>query len=196
MKSEKILHLLRKNWVNLLLGLFIAILLFNPNAKVWILQQIAKTGLFNAGINSKKPNDTESPVSFHFKSSKGDVVTNDSLAGKVVFINYWASWCPPCRAEMPSLQELYDKMKDNKSIEFLFVNDGEDRSLAIEYLATNSFTLPLYFSGEASSSEFFVTTLPTTYILNKNGVIVFEKTGMSNYNSPKFIAELEKLIAQ
>lgn len=124
------------------------------------------------------------------------MVTNQSLAGKVVFINYWASWCPPCLAEMPSLQELYNKMKGNPSIEFLFVNDGEDRSIAKKYLAANDFTLPLYFSGERSASEFFVTTLPTTYILNKKGVIVFEKTGMSNYSSSKFVAELEKLIAE
>ena len=116
------------------------------------------------------------------------------LKGKVVFINFWASWCPPCRAEMPSLDLLYKKLKDDNRFVFLFMNEDEDRNKAIRYLEKNNFKIPLYYRSGQISGEIFGGTLLTTVVINKEEEVVLKHEGMAEYNTEKFIRELKELL--
>ncbi|MEO5967267.1 MAG: TlpA disulfide reductase family protein, partial [Ferruginibacter sp.] len=116
------------------------------------------------------------------------------LNGKVIFINVWASWCPPCRAEMPDLEKLYQKMKDDNRIVFLFLNEDQDGNKGIDYLNKNNFSMPFYKSTGSIPEEIFKGSLPTTVVINKAGEIVMKHHGVAGYNNDKFINQLTALL--
>ena len=104
-----------------------------------------------------------------------------------------ASWCPPCRAEMPSLNELYLKLKDDKDLVFLFINEDDDMAKGKEYLEKSQFEIPFFSQPGNISNEIFSGTLPTTVILNKEGNIVLRHQGMAGYNTDTFIRQLKEI---
>ena len=112
---------------------------------------------------------------------------------KVVFINFWATWCPPCIAEMPDLEELYQKYQ--QQVDFYFVTNDEPEKV-MEFLKKKDYSFPVYFSTSKTPEVLSSNALPTTYVISKNGKIVFDKTGTANWNSARFTTALEKLIAE
>lgn len=116
---------------------------------------------------------------------------------KALVINFWASWCPPCRLEMPGFQKLYDTFKENENIIFVFADtDGEeDISGAKRFLKQNKLNLPIYIiSNEDSHNLFRVSVIPTTIIANKHGMIIVYETGYQNWNSPEMVTLIRRLI--
>lgn len=185
----------RKNWLTFLMMLFVVIIVVSPNAKSWLLQQLVSTGLFKADIKKEGVNTNSSVnTQFSFTNSAGITASTASLKGKVIFINFWASWCPPCRAEMPSLSDLYKKLRDDDRFVFLFINEDEDKTKAKQYLDKNNFDIPLFSRSGNVPSEIFNGTLPTTIVLNKEGKIVLNHTGMAGYNTDDFIKQLKELL--
>lgn len=191
--NNKYLGKLKKNWLNILLIVFALTLLFVPNVKSWFLQKMVSTGLFNAAIKEQKVDDRMQAANFSFINQKGDTVQTSQLRGKTLFINFWASWCPPCRAEMPSINELFKKLQADSSIVFIFINEDEDKTKAVEYLAKNNFTIPINNEAGEMPREIFSGSLPTTVVIDKTGKMVLNHTGMANYNSDKFIRQLQGL---
>lgn len=192
MKIQKIVDFLKRKWFSILFYGILALLIFSPGAKSWVMQQIVSTGLLKADIN-KEGDNLQIASDFSYSDESGNQVSIADLKGKVVFINFWASWCPPCRAEMPDLNKLYDKLKNDDRFVFLFMNEDEDKNKAVEYLEKNKFTIPLYNRIGNISPEIFSGTLPTTVVLNKKGEIVLKHTGMAAYNSDSFIKQLNDL---
>jgi thiol-disulfide isomerase/thioredoxin len=172
------------------------ILFFNPNAKAWLLRQVMATGLFNAGFKKEATTikRATSFANFSFRDDKGNVLSTSDLKGKVVFINFWATWCPPCRAEMPALNDLYNKLHADDRFIFLFMNEDNDHQKAASYLKTNGFAMPLLSSSGSVPSEIYSGSLPTTVVLNKDGQIVYKHEGIAKYNTTEFIQQLKDLL--
>jgi thiol-disulfide isomerase/thioredoxin len=185
---------LRRRWVSILFYTAIIVLIFSPTAKSWVLEQVVSTGLLKAKIKEDTSKNLPQAAPFSFTDAEGKSASTADLKGKVVFINFWASWCPPCRAEMPSLENLYQKFKEDERIVFLFMNEDNDRSKAIQYLQNNHFTIPLFYSSGDVPNEIFSGTLPTTVVLDKEGKIVLRHQGMASYNSDDFIRQLNGLL--
>ena len=185
---------LKKRWLSILFYALIIVFLFSPDAKSWLLKQVVSTGLLKAEIKKDSDKNTSEAVTFSYTDAKGNPATTADLKGKVVFINFWASWCPPCRAEMPSLKNLYQKFKDDDRFVFLFINEDEDKNKAIEYLKKNSFTIPLFYSSGNVPREIFSGSLPTTIVLDKEGKIVLKHQGMAGYDTEGFIRQLKELL--
>jgi thiol-disulfide isomerase/thioredoxin len=185
---------LKKRWLSILFYALIIVFLFSPDAKSWLLKQVVSTGLLKAEIKKDSDKNTSEAVTFSYTDAKGEPATTADLKGKVVFINFWASWCPPCRAEMPSLENLYQKFKDDDRFVFLFMNEDEDKNKAIEYLEKNSFTIPLFYSSGNVPREIFSGSLPTTIVLDKEGKIVLKHQGMAGYDTEGFIRQLKELL--
>jgi len=185
---------LKKRWLSILFYALIIVFLFSPDAKSWLLKQVVSTGLLEAEIKKDSDKNTSEAVTFSYTDAKGKPATTADLKGKVVFINFWASWCPPCRAEMPSLKNLYQKFKDDDRFVFLFMNEDEDKNKAIEYLEKNSFTIPLFYSSGNVPREIFSGSLPTTIVLDKEGKIVLKHQGMAGYDTEGFIRQLKELL--
>ena len=172
-------------------------MLINPDAKSWVLQQLMLTGIFNANIEEKTADATTvSNVDFEFTDAAGVLHNTASLRGKVVFINFWASWCGPCRAEFPSIETLYTKFKNHPDVYFVMINVDDTPSKGTDYLQKKNFTLPFHQAASSISDEIFTGTLPTTVVLDKKGVIRFKHENFANYASEKFMKEIEELVGE
>lgn len=182
-----------KRVLNILLIAFLIFIVITPNGKAWLLQQFVAVGLFKAEIKKDAVQDLPVNSSFSFTDSKGNTNNTINLKGKVVFINFWASWCPPCRAEMPSLHELYKKLQNDTGFVFLFVNEDDDKTKAMEYIEKNHFSFPVYYTSGDVPAEIFKGTLPTTIVIDKQGKIVLNHEGLGGYDSDSFIRQLKEL---
>lgn len=120
--------------------------------------------------------------------ANGKSITISSLKGKVVFINFWATWCQPCVKEMPTIQALKDAFKD---VVFLTVDIDGDFPKSNAYMEKKNYTLPVYAAPTAVPREYYYHTIPATDILNKNGEIVWRTDGGFDYSSP----EVKKILA-
>jgi thiol-disulfide isomerase/thioredoxin len=113
--------------------------------------------------------------------------------GKVILINYWATWCPPCRGEMPSLQSLYNDYQDK--IVFAFITNDEKIKVDKFYLE-NNYKLPTFNMMSNPAPEISTRTLPTTFIIDKNGKIALKEVGASNWNSGSVRKMLDTLLEE
>lgn len=192
-KKEKSKSLLNKVYNILFFGLLI-FFIFSTDAKSWVLRQMISIGLFKPDIQQEGIKSEGANVAFSFHDENGNIISTNDLKGKVVFINFWATWCPPCRAEMPSLNEMYNKLKDDDRYVFLFINEDEDPSKATAYLQKSNFSMPVITRAGQIPAQIFSGTLPTTVVLNKEGKIVMKKEGLANYNNKDFLKQLEDLL--
>jgi thiol-disulfide isomerase/thioredoxin len=149
--------------------------------------------LFKAEIKKDAVQGLPVNSSFSFIDSKGNTNNTSGFKGKVVFINFWASWCPPCRAEMPSINELYKKLQNDTNFVFLFINEDDDKTKANEYIEKNHFSFPIFYTSGIVPGEIFNGTLPTTVVIDKEGKIVLKHEGLGGYNTDSFIRQLKEL---
>ncbi|KAA5824404.1 TlpA family protein disulfide reductase [Algibacter amylolyticus] len=125
---------------------------------------------------------------------KGENNTNFNFTttkNKVVLLNFWATWCPPCIAEMPSMQLLYEDYKDK--IEFVFVTN-EDFQTTHSFLIKNKFSFSSYKAISKFPEVFNVSSIPRTFLIDKKGNIVIDKTGASNWNSETVRETIDTLL--
>lgn len=114
------------------------------------------------------------------------------LRGKVVLVNLWASWCPPCVAEMPGLQKLYNQV-DKQKVAFVMISLDQNPEKARRLMARKGYTFPAYFPAGALPSAFDSQSIPTTIIVGPDGKIAARHEGMADYDTPEFKAALENL---
>jgi thiol-disulfide isomerase/thioredoxin len=183
-----------------LMAVFIIAMFINPQIKGTLMQGLMKIGLFQPDVPSQ--NETETAVaanikkdnsSILFKDTNGAIVNLSDLKGKAVFINFWATWCPPCVGEMPSINQLYEKYKDNKNIVFLMVDSDGDPIKSQKFMDKNNYSLPIYTLASAIPSSYVERSLPTTLLINKKGEIVFKHEGGADYSNKEFQDYLVKL---
>lgn len=194
MDRIKIFLWINKNAGSIVIYGLLLLVLFNPAVKSWVLQKAVSTGLFQAEIKKEGVGKANLPYSFSFVNEKQQQVDIASLKGKVVFINFWASWCPPCRAEMPSLNKFYTKLRDENRFVILFFNEDEDRQKGRDYLKKNNFKIPFQYANGGVPANIFSGSLPTTVVLDQEGKIVMKHSGMAKYDNEDFINQLKSLL--
>jgi len=126
----------------------------------------------------------------------GHAVRLSALRGKVVVLNLWATWCPPCREEMPSMERLYGRLRD-RDFQLLAVSQDEDGSSAVEpFVKQLGITFPVLIDPERQVGERYgVWGYPETFIIDRNGYVVERVIGPRDWATPTQIAMLEALIA-
>jgi len=156
---------------------------------------ILATGTMNADPGSYEPGKGMFEYSFSVKTPEGEMVDFNTYRGKTVFLNLWATWCGPCRAEMPSIQGLYEQV-GNDSIQFvmLSIDRPEDTQKVKNYVATNNYTFPVFIAGDLPEL-LQVRMIPTTFVIAPDGTIAYKKSGMANYNTEKFRKFLQRVNA-
>lgn len=112
-----------------------------------------------------------------------------AFKGKVVFVNNWASWCPPCIAEMPSIQQLKNKLK-GENVVFVMVSFDENPEKAKSFIGKRGFDFDVYFPAE--NYPFPTASIPATFILDKSGKVISEHMGMADYSSDELANRLKK----
>lgn len=184
---------------------FIALILtvvFVPEVKAGFQQGLMKLGFFKPDLsadltktNENSAEEIAKPVHrMEFVDKDGKLITLKDLKGKVVFINFWATWCGPCIAEMPSIQKLYDQYKDNPEVVFVLLEAEGNKTKATKFMENKELTLPVYYPSGNIPQEFFRGSLPTTVILDKEGNIAHITEGMADYSGQNVIDFIDQMI--
>lgn len=173
----------------------------NKDAKAWLMRQVASTGVLNSKITEPKATNGKQtsinlPPGLLLKNEEGSLTDTSQLKGKVIFINFWASWCPPCRAEFPSIIKLSEKYKSNPNVAILTINLDENTALGKAYLEKEKFALPFLTPANEIPKEFFSGSLPTTVILDKKGEIRFHHEGVADYSKESFYEQIDQLLEE
>lgn len=175
---------------NILFLVFIALMLFHTPTKSFILRLIA----FSPSVENEADRATLSRYDWALKGLNTSDINLSDLKGKVVFVNYWATWCPPCIAEMPMLQNLYNDYKND--VAFLFVTTDNKEKID-QFFEKNDYHLPTYNLMSNPPKELNTTnSIPVTYVIDKKGKIVIEKVGAANWDSEKSKQIFDGLIAE
>lgn len=156
-------------------------------------QAVLLTGVFQPEMNIPVNEQQAADYNFSLISMDNKLVGLNDFKGKVIFLNFWASWCPPCRAEMPTIQNLYDKIKNKKDVIFVLVSLDNDLSKAKTFIQKEGFTFPVYYLNSSLPPVYDTGTIPSTFVISKEGKIVARRTGMADYDSQKFIDFINKL---
>ena len=137
-------------------------------------------------------------IAFSLPSLKRGVIDTKKFKGKVIFINFWATWCAPCKEEMPSMQALYDKLnkKYPNQFEMLAVNiDTQDVPLTVQmYVLDLKLNFPILLdTNGAIKTKYNTTGVPETFIVDKNGKIFKTYIGAVDWSNPKIQKDIESL---
>lgn len=138
------------------------------------------------------------PVLDMFVDMKGKAVSASSLKGKVILIDFWATWCIPCMQEMPYLQKLYDQYKNDPRIVFMIANSGARNTLANAqaWSGNKTYSFPVYFANDPDvADKFKFNTIPASYLIDGKGNIQFNNIGFEGPElEGKLRAEIEVLL--
>lgn len=163
---------------------------------------LAQTALLKTGLMDAKTSGYDAPqkpfnYDFSIQDLKGNKVNMSDFKGKVIFLNLWATWCGPCRAEMPSIQKLYDKVDHDKIVFIMLSLDTEENQQKIvSYIQDKGFTFPVYQPLSSVPNQLRVSTIPTTFVIGSDGKIKLKNTGMADYSSEEFKEFLEGIGSQ
>ncbi len=139
------------------------------------------------------------PIFTNVYDMQGKLVDPALLRGKVIVLDFWATWCVPCIEGFPYMQKVYDQYKNNPDIVFLIMNSGSKNTLqdAITWVKQNKFTFPFYYNDRILAEAFNVTTIPSTFIIDKMGVIQYKTVGFEGpIMQPKLALEIKDLLGQ
>ena len=174
--------------------LVVIVLLIIPQTRQPIQVFLNKgLALFSPSIESETNRTSINFEDWQLKDLKGKVINFKDLENKVIFLNFWATWCPPCIAEMDGIQELYNDYKDDAV--FLLIS-SEDISIVQNFIKKKGYSLNSYVPLADYPSNFNIRSIPRTFLINKKGEIVIDKSGAANWNSNKVRTKLEELISQ
>jgi len=132
----------------------------------------------------------QSLPSFQLVAADGSHINLTDLKGKKIFLNLWATWCPPCRAEIPSIEKLNKKV-DKEKVAFVMLSLDENFELAKQFIQINHMQLPVYYPAENLPAIFNTDGIPATFIFNEKGELIKVNKGMDNYDT-KFYEQLLK----
>jgi thiol-disulfide isomerase/thioredoxin len=168
----------------------LAVVFFYFTGKGQSIKRSVRLELIGMGLIGSKNEPKTDVVDFDFSGrlldKDGNQIDITEFRGKTLFINVWASWCGPCRIEMPYIQSLYDKVKAREDIEFLMVATDKDFSKSLQFVQTKKFTFPVYHAFEGLNSSMFTKSIPVTIIVNPEGKVVYYLNGTNNFDTDHF----------
>lgn len=154
---------------------------------------ILATGLITPDIPENATDFESANLDFYFTNQSGKVQSLNDFKGDVIFMNIWATWCPPCIAEMPSINSLYTHFEDDENISFILVSMDEDFEKAMKFMESRHYDLPIYHYRSKVPGTYQSSAIPTTYIISPESEIVLQKEGFAKYDTEEFKSFLRKL---
>ena len=134
------------------------------------------------------------PQDFTLTLLNGGNATLSAYKGKTLILNFWATWCPPCRAEMPSMETLYQRYK-GQGLEILAVNIGENADTVQQFMQKNGFTFPVPLDLDSRiGAKYGIEAIPTTFIIDKEGKIIGRIVGSIHWDTPQVYDAFDALL--
>lgn len=147
---------------------------------------VLSTGLIKPKVLLENKENKAFDYAGQFVDIYGDRVGLSQFRGKTIFINLWATWCPPCRAEMPHISDLYDKVSDEPDLVFLMIALDDDFNKSKKLVEEKEYSFPIVHAAYGLNPSLQSQAIPTTLVVSPEGEIVFYQEGMSNFNNQEF----------
>lgn len=171
----------------LFIGSLFLLIAMGPNPPTGGSRDTASPVDAEKSVNSKAPD-------FSLKDAYGKSLSLSSLKGKVVLVNFWATWCPPCKAEMPSMNRLYNEIR-GRGFEVVAISTDNSLSTVKDFLARNRIDFPVLFDETKSvTRQYHVFSMPTTFLIDRSGMIVEKFYGEEDWTDPVIRKKIEKLL--
>ena len=201
----------KKPWIQYGIFAIVAISLYTTGLHTEVIgfaqRGLLATGLMNPDIeeiaqvrkNDKNndeasmPNLTKADLNLKLIDAEGKKRPLKEFKDKVIFLNFWATWCPPCIAEMPTIDKLHEEMGDE--VAFILLSFDDDFEKAKAFNKRKGYDLPIYAPASNLPAMFQSSALPTTYVIDADGNMALTHKGMADYSDPKFkdfILDLKK----
>ncbi|PIF00200.1 MAG: thiol-disulfide oxidoreductase [Maribacter sp.] len=179
-------------WVNIVLVIGMVLFLFTPVGRY--VSVFSSRLLASCNVVEKSESQTNiDDYNWQLVNTEGEDFNLEEARNKIVIVNFWATWCPPCIAEMPSLQKLYGDYRD-KIVFVLVANDKADKVSA--FIGRKGYDLPVYFSKTEAPTLLTAEVLPTTYVIDRQGKIIVAHTGAADWNSEEVRNVLDGLLRE
>lgn len=147
---------------------------------------VLTTGLLQPSTEVNVTDNSKMDYNFKLIDMESNIVPVENFKGKVIFLNEWATWCAPCIAEMPGIQNLYDEMKSNENIVFIMLTSDSDKKKIDKFIDKKGYTFPVYGAASALPEVLRSPSIPTTFVISKSGEIVSKNVGMAKYDTEDF----------
>ena len=171
---------------------------------LWILPALALVLVFAYGFLAREPADSGDTAprigkplaDFTLPDLQGRSVQLAALRGKVVFVNVWATWCPPCVEEMPTIQQLYERLH-GQGLEILAVSlDNLGAQIVVPFMQSRRLSFPTLLDTKNLVQRLYRTTgVPESFVVDKRGILVDKVVGPRDWIHPQIIAQFERLLA-
>ncbi|SHJ72683.1 Peroxiredoxin [Reichenbachiella agariperforans] len=122
---------------------------------------------------------------FQLLDENGQTISFTEFKGQTIVLNFWATWCPPCIAEMPDLNSLYNKTKE-ENIAFVLISLDEDFEKAIQFKNKKDYDFPVYSLASPRPAVFKSQSIPTTFVISPEGQVIAQRIGMAKYDTDDF----------
>ncbi|MCM4160682.1 TlpA family protein disulfide reductase [Antarcticibacterium flavum] len=151
------------------------------------LQETAKvedTAEKNSEAGTKR-NYPAADFQLQLLNSEGEEVNLEEFRGKVIFMNLWATWCPPCIVEMPDIENLYRDLKD-EDIVFIMLSLDHKFQKAVDFVEKNNYSFEIYETVKGMPDMYITQSIPTTFVINAEGELVLTHIGMGDFDTAEF----------
>ncbi len=172
--------------------LFILVMMLSSEGRITLRTWILNLG-FMSGVSQNEEVELPDYVdNWQLIDLDGSPHAMAEFSGKPIFLNFWATWCGPCIAEMPSISKLIEE-KDSEVV-FLLVS-YEKPEVVKSFLEKKGWSFPVYFPATAIPPEFEAEAIPTTFLIDRNGKMVHRSSGMTKWNGKSALAFIDRLIS-
>jgi len=171
---------------------------------LWLLPALALLLVFVYGFLTREPADSGDTAprlgkplaDFTLPDLQGHAVQLAALRGKVVFVNVWATWCSPCVEEMPTIQQLYERLH-SRGLEILAVSlDALGAQVVVPFMQSHRLSFPTLLDTKNRVQLLYRTTgVPESFIVDKRGILVDKVVGPRDWVHPQLLAQFERLLA-
>jgi|SRR5690554_424231 len=182
----------KRKWDILFFGI-LGLIVFVPQVRMPVMSTVQRVLARTPKELAPEQQKTIQTFDWMLTDVNNNMVNLSESRGKVTIINLWATWCPPCVAEMPSLQKLYDHYGDQ--LDYYFISN-ENPEVIQRFMKSKGYTFPVYMPINTPPTQFHSNSLPTTYVIDKNEKIVMEEVGAHDWFASKFQEKLNELIAE
>ena len=186
---------MKKSKLKNLFFLILVLVLIIPQTKtpIQVMFNKVKVYLFSPSAFAKADQTQLQPFTYQLRTIDGLPHTAEIGQGKVTFISYWATWCPSCIAELPSIEKLYQDYGD--TIDFVLITQ-EDTDKVKRFLEQKELSIPAVFPQMETPELLYESTIPTNYIIDASGKIIIKEKGPADWNSPEVRETLDDLLSK